>query len=75
MPLVVNHNSASMRAQTNVSRTQRGLAQSFNRISSGLRITQAADDAARDRGFDASAALRWHGARISELRSRFSSAY
>lgn len=37
--------------------------------------SQAADDAKRDRGFDASAALRWHGARISELRSRFSSAY
>ena len=41
----------------------------------GKQTSQAADDAARDRGFDASAALRWHGARISELRSRFSSAY
>jgi hypothetical protein len=30
---------------------------------------EAADSASRDRGFDASAALRWHGARISECPS------
>lgn len=36
--------------------------------------SQAADSAARDRGFDASAALRWHGARISELHARFHNA-
>lgn len=34
--------------------------------------TQAADRAAHDRNFDASAALRWHGARVSELLARFS---
>ncbi len=34
--------------------------------------SQAADSAAHDRNFDASAALRWHGARISELLARFS---
>lgn len=33
--------------------------------------SQAADNIARDRDFDASAALRWHGARISELHARF----
>ena len=32
----------------------------------------AADIASRDRGFDASGALRWHGARISDLLARFS---
>ncbi len=36
--------------------------------------SQAVDTAARDRGFDASAALRWHGARISELHARFRNA-
>jgi hypothetical protein len=36
--------------------------------------SQAADAAARDRGFDASGALRWHGARISELHARFCNA-
>jgi flagellin len=46
MGLIINHNSASGRAAANLNRTQRGLTQSFNRISSGLRITQAADDAA-----------------------------
>ena len=33
--------------------------------------SQAADDAGHDRKFDASAALRWHGARISDLHARF----
>ncbi|MCF3595771.1 hypothetical protein LZG00_17410 [Rhodobacteraceae bacterium LMO-12] len=36
--------------------------------------SQAADAATRDRNFDASGALRWHGARISELHSRFCNA-
>ena len=36
--------------------------------------TQAADSVARDRDFDASGALRWHGARISELHARFCNA-
>ena len=46
MGLMINHNSASSNAQNNLSKTQRSLTKSFNRISSGLRITQAADDAA-----------------------------
>lgn len=46
MALTVNYNSASGDAMNNVSRTQRNLAKSFARISSGLRITSAADDAA-----------------------------
>ena len=46
MALIINHNHASGRAAANLNRTQRGLTQSFNRISSGLRINQAADDAA-----------------------------
>lgn len=33
--------------------------------------SQAVDAAGRDHSFDASAALRWHGARISELHARF----
>lgn len=36
--------------------------------------SQAADAVARNRDFDASAALRWHGARISELHARFCNA-
>jgi hypothetical protein len=35
---------------------------------------ESADSASRERGFDASAALRWHGARISEFLARFSHA-
>lgn len=35
---------------------------------------KAADIASRERGFDADAALRWHGARISELLGRFNNA-
>jgi flagellin len=46
MALMINHNAASSRAQTNLSSTQRGLSKTFARISSGLRITSAADDAA-----------------------------
>ncbi len=46
MALTVNTNVASMRAYTNLSRTSRNLQGSFQRISSGLRITKAADDAA-----------------------------
>jgi flagellin len=46
MALVINHNSAAGAAMNQVSRNQRNLTQSFNRISSGLRINSAADDAA-----------------------------
>lgn len=46
MSLVINSNITSMNAAVNVSRTQRKLATSFEKISSGLRINRAADDAA-----------------------------
>ena len=46
MALRVNGNDASNRAITQVHRTQRSLTRSFSRISSGLRIASAADDAA-----------------------------
>jgi flagellin len=46
MPLVVNTNTASIGAQNSLSRTQAGLSSSFAKISSGLRISRAADDAA-----------------------------
>ena len=46
MSLFINHNQAAHTAMNNVSKTQRSLSQSFARISSGLRITSAADDAA-----------------------------
>jgi flagellin len=46
MALVVSTNTASNNALTNLNRTGRNLAGSFERISSGLRINSAADDAA-----------------------------
>jgi flagellin len=46
MALTVNTNMASMRAINNVNRTNRSLSSSFQKISTGLRITKAADDAA-----------------------------
>ncbi len=46
MPLVINTNVSSLRAQTTLSKTQVSLAKSFQRLSSGFRINQAADDAA-----------------------------
>jgi len=46
MALTVNTNMASVKSITNMSRTSRSLQGSFERISSGLRITKAADDAA-----------------------------
>lgn len=46
MSLVINSNVTSMNAAVNVARTQRKLATSFEKISSGLRINRAADDAA-----------------------------
>jgi len=44
--LTVNTNIASMKARNNLSANSRALSGSFERISSGLRITKAADDAA-----------------------------
>jgi len=46
MPLVINTNVSSLRAQTSLSTTQVAVAKSFQRLSSGFRINQAADDAA-----------------------------
>ncbi len=46
MALVVNTNTASLNAITNLNRTTRDLEGSYGRISSGLRIARAADDAA-----------------------------
>lgn len=46
MSLTIRTNVAALTASTNVSRTQRRLQSSFAKISSGLRIAKAADDAA-----------------------------
>ena len=46
MAMVVNHNATSMQALGNLNKTQRGLSESFAKISSGLRINNAADDSA-----------------------------
>ncbi len=46
MAITVNTNIASLKSITNLARTSRNLQGSFERISSGLRISKAADDAA-----------------------------
>ncbi|MEY4562808.1 MAG: hypothetical protein RLZZ618_2085 [Pseudomonadota bacterium] len=46
MSVVINTNLASLRAQTNLARTQGGLAAALQRLSSGLRVNSARDDAA-----------------------------
>jgi flagellin len=46
MGLYVNTNTASINAQRNLNQTTRSLGQSFQRLSSGLRINSAKDDAA-----------------------------
>ncbi len=46
MALVVNTNTASLNAINNLNQTTRDLSGNYSRISSGLRITSAADDAA-----------------------------
>lgn len=46
MSLTVNTNSASLNALTQLGQANRNLASSFSKLSSGLRITSAADDAA-----------------------------
>lgn len=45
MPLYINTNVSSLEAQRNLSSTQTTVATSFQRLSSGLRINSAADDA------------------------------
>ncbi|MGE0115384.1 MAG: flagellin [Steroidobacteraceae bacterium] len=46
MSLVINTNTASLNAQRNLSKSQMGLSTAMERLSSGLRINKAADDAA-----------------------------
>lgn len=46
MALTINTNIASMAAQKNLGANQKSLQVSFNRLSSGLRVNTAADDAA-----------------------------
>jgi flagellin len=46
MALVINTNMASVNAQRNLNRTEGALSTSMARLSSGLRITKASDDAA-----------------------------
>ena len=46
MPQVINTNVASLNAQRNLNRSQLDLATSLQRLSSGLRINTAKDDAA-----------------------------
>ena len=57
MALVVNTNIASLSAQRNLTVNQSALSRSVERLSSGLRITRAADDAA---GLGVSETLRAH---------------
>jgi flagellin len=46
MPLIINSNIMSLTAQRNLNRSQTALATSLQRLSSGLRINSAKDDAA-----------------------------
>lgn len=46
MPVVINTNTVSLGAQRNLSLTQRSLERNVRRLSSGLRVNSAADDAA-----------------------------
>jgi flagellin len=46
MPLVINTNISALTAQRNLSRAQTGLEKSIQRLSTGLRINGAVDDAA-----------------------------
>jgi flagellin len=46
MALIVNNNPASIAAQRNLSINTLSLNRSVERLSSGLRVTRAADDAA-----------------------------
>jgi flagellin len=46
MPIIIQTNVASLQTQKNLNKTQSMLSQSFNRLSSGLRVNSAADDAA-----------------------------
>ncbi len=63
MSLIINNNPSSLAAQRNLSVNTLGLARSVERLSSGLRITRAADDAA---GLGLSETLRAHVRSINQ---------
>lgn len=63
MALIVNNNPASLAAQRNLSISSSSLERSIERLSSGLRITRAADDAA---GLGLSETLRAHVRSINQ---------
>lgn len=63
MALIVNNNPASISAQRNLSVSTGSLSRSVERLSSGLRITRAADDAA---GLGLSETLRAHVRSINQ---------
>ena len=65
MPLIVNNNPASIAAQRSLTVNTNQLQRSVERLSSGLRITRAADDAA---GLAVSETLRAQIRSISILR-------
>ena len=46
MAITINTNVTSMRAQINLAKASDGLSDSMSRLSSGLRVRSAADDAA-----------------------------
>ena len=46
MPQIINTNIMSLNSQRNLNKSQKGLATALNRLSSGLRINSAKDDAA-----------------------------
>ena len=46
MALIINTNISALTAQRNLTRAQSGLEKSIQRLSTGLRINGAADDAA-----------------------------
>lgn len=63
MSLIINNNPSSIAAQRNLSTNTVALARSVERLSSGLRITRAADDAA---GLGLSETLRAHVRSINQ---------
>jgi flagellin len=64
MALTINNNIASISAQRNLSVSSEALQRSVERLSSGLRITRAADDAA---GLGVSETLRAHIRSINQV--------
>lgn len=65
MAITVNSNASANRAMTQLSKTGRSLASSFQRISSGLRISKAADDAA-GLGVAENLKVAWKSAKVAQ---------